>query len=123
MYAMDSDTFRYILNPQTARLKRVLWRTAVCRHFIREASKDASDEKTSQAVGDALLFYDGYIATLKELLARQVELTILYEDFETGIPAPDTMSRIEALIGKQVDASEDTRKLLDKLEHLIVRAW
>jgi hypothetical protein len=119
VYAMDSDLFRYMLSPQIAQSQQTLLRTVTCRRFVQEVGENISDDKTSQTVGEILIFYDGYVATLKELLARQSEFT----DLITEPPGQDTMPRMKELIDKQAEAIIDTRKFLDKLEHLITRAW
>ncbi len=122
MYAMDSDTLRFILNQEQEDLMRVLHRTSECREFIKEVGANAIDEELSGTLGEIVLFYDGYTATLQEILARQITLKTLLTKAAID-PDPATDAHLLTLTKQQLDAITTTRNFLDRLTRLIVRAW
>ena len=123
MYAMDSDVWRFVLNPVRGDLTRVLRRATACKEFIALLGKNISDEDASAVVGEAAIFYDGYIDALREILVRQVELTILYVELDADATDIDSEQRIVELTQLQVEGIIETRNFLDHLEQLIVRVW
>ena len=118
IFAIDSNSLRMVrrLDPKTA--DKTAWRIEQCDKILARLGALEQDEDTSRTLGEAKLFYDGYIETLSEILSTQIRLETLYDtiSFETLGEAQE----LEELQNKQI---HETKKFLERLELLIVRAW
>lgn len=121
LFTIDSTTLRLIrnLNPETT--QQNAWRVGQCDKFLEFLGRRELDEDTSRILGEARLFYDGYKQTLREIFATQIQLETLYTTMGLG----DTEKMVEAqeLEDRQTEQIEETKKFLERLEMLIIRAW
>ncbi len=118
IFAIDSNSLRMVrrLDPKTA--DKTAWRIEQCDKILARLGALEQDEDTSRILGEAKLFYDGYTETLSEILATQIQLETLYNEFSFG--ALDRVRELEELQNKQI---HESKKFLERLELLIGRAW
>jgi len=123
LYMVDSEMVRFVVQADSYRLEKLLWRMEKCGEFLDQAAGAAEDEEASGLLGEIHLFYDGYEETLKEIIETQVRLELLYHGFELGETGEDTKSSILRLTEKQTEALAETYKFLQRLELLVVEFW
>jgi len=118
IFAIDSNSLRMVrnLDPKTA--DKTAWRIEQCDKILARLGALEQDEDTSRILGEAKLFYGGYIETLSEILATQIQLETLYNAL--SLETLGKAQELEELQNKQI---HETKKFLERLELLIVRAW
>ncbi len=121
VFAIDSDTLHFVRSVDSSNLKRLFWRINKCDSFLENLGTTELDEEVSRVLGEIKLFLNGYQATLREILGRQLMLEALYADLTAGdIGHPLQVQELEDL---QTEQLQEAMRFLDRIQLLATKIW
>jgi hypothetical protein len=123
MYAIDSDVMRFINRPNVELLISANHKISVCGKIIDSVGTSVlnNNDTTDESLSQALLFFDGYKKTVREILSRQAVLHILYD----SLPTPDEKihEEIRNLENQQQRQIHEVHQFVFKISYLTLLAW
>jgi hypothetical protein len=125
LFASDSQAMRVIRDINPKDVRNLIWRLEQCERFLVTLGNDEQDEEVGSVLGEARLFYDGYIETLNEIIVSQIKLNALYANAQDATLEQRQRIEIELerLVIQQENQIKESKKFIERLELLIVRAW
>lgn len=110
MLSSINDTFYFGINHNPKEAMAAGMKIVNCRERLDELGKSVADEEMSGELGEALLFYDGYIETLNTILKLEFEVIDMYASGDVD------SERLEVLVFQQRRAYNEAKKFLHRIQ-------